>query len=796
MHMRQFLPLLAAIAAAPAAHAQPTNRPDDEEIVVTADRMRGGVQADVPPEASLNAADVRSFGATSIFQLLGAIAPQTGSASIRGSGQPVILVNGRRISGPQEVRDLSPDVISRVDVFDEQLALQYGFSADQRVVNLVLERRYRAGQAEMEAGHAAKGDRGQGRASGGFAEINDGNRIAFNAARDISSKVTELERGIAPPTSGTDQRGVRTVAPALESWRGSAVFARALSERLTGNASLRLESQDSRSLLGFDGAGALRVRDSQTDTTRATAGLDGSAAGWQYTATLTADDSRTETTTTGVTAPTRTSSHLKVYEAIGNVGGSLLTLPAGKVRANFRVGAEQREIESSSTIAGATTRASLERTTPSGRITVSVPVTSRRREFLQQFGDFSLNATASAAEPSDFSTLSSFGYGASWSPVRPVRFTVQTERSDAAPTLQQLGDPRNATPDVQFFDPVRGETVRITRITGGNPALRSEQREDLTINASYSPPKTEGLTLQASWARNNSSDVATALPTLLPETYTAFPTRFVRTSAGVLAIVDSRPISLAERNIDSVRIGFSMSRQIGRAPARTGESPGAGARPAANAAARVIAEAGASGETAEGAPAAPGAGQRPASGHPDGNTAAPPRGAGAAGQSTRSAPRASAGRWNLSVYRKMRLNDEAVLAPGLAPIDLKDRGGLDGTGADGVEFEGGLFYRGLGLRFNGTWTDAYDTPTTTGGMLSFSDRFTLGARMFVNFDARPNSVKSAPIVKRSRLSLNIENVTDSAVEVRDQAGTVPVAYQEGYQNPTGRTVTLSFRKQF
>jgi hypothetical protein len=144
----------------------------------------------------------------------------------------------------------------------------------------------------------------------------------------------------------------------------------------------------------------------------------------------------------------------------------------------------------------------------------------------------------------------------------------------------------------------------------------------------------------------------------------------------------------------------------------------------------------------------------------------------------------------------MRLNDEAVLAPGLAPIDLKDRGGLDGTGADGVEFEGGLFYRGLGLRFNGTWTDAYDTPTTTGGMLSFSDRFTLGARMFVNFDARPNSVKSAPIVKRSRLSLNIENVTDSAVEVRDQAGTVPVAYQEGYQNPTGRTVTLSFRKQF
>ena len=801
MQMRQFLSLLAAIAAAPTAYAQTTTRPEDDEIVVTTDRMRGGVQADAPPEASLNAADVRSFGATSVFQLLAAIAPQTGSASIRGSGQPVILVNGRRISGPQEIRDLSPDVISRVDVFDEQLALQYGYSADQRVVNLVLERRYRAGQVEAEGGSAAGGDRAQGRLSAGFAEINEGNRIAFNAARESASKITELERRILPPASGIDQRQLRTVAPDQESWRGSAAFARALDERVTGNASLRIESQDSRSLLGLDASGALRVRDAQTDTKRATAGVDGSAAGWQYTATLTADDTRTETKTSGATAPSRAVSDLKVYEAIGNVGGALFTLPAGKVRANFRLGVEQREIDSISTIAGATTQAALDRTTPSGRITLSVPVTSRRRDFLKQFGDIALNATASTAEPSDFSTLTSFGYGASWSPVRPLRFTVQTERSDAAPSLQQLGDPRIATPDVQFFDPVRGETVRITRITGGDRTLRSEQREDLTINATYSPPKIQGLTLQASWARNNSTDVATALPTLLPETYTAFPTRFVRSASGVLTSVDARPISLAERDIESVRIGFSISRPIGKPPARGGSGQGSSPRPAAAAAANVMAEVGVAGEGGEGARGG-GQGaqaQRPASGRPA--SAAPGAAttgsrAAAAGSPSRSAPRASAGRWNLSVYRKIRLKDEATLAPGLKPIDLKDRGGLDGTGADGVEFEGGVFYKGLGVRFNGTWTDAYDTPTTTGGTLSFSDRFTLGARLFVNFDARPNIVRSAPILKRSRLALSLENATDSSVKVRDQTGATPIAYQEGYQNPTGRAVTLSFRKQF
>ncbi|MFZ4603250.1 MAG: TonB-dependent receptor [Caulobacterales bacterium] len=782
MQVRHLLPLLAALAAAPNALAQSANRAEDDEIVVTSDRQRGGVQSDAPPEASLNAADVRSFGATSIFQLLSAIAPQTGSASIRGSGQPVILVNGRRITGPQEIRDLSPDVISRVDVFDEQLALQYGYSAEQRVVNLVLERRYRAGQAEIEGGSAAEGDRRQGRLSGGYAEINDGNRVAFNATGENASKITESERGVLPPTSGIDQRGSRTVAPDTQSRRASAIFARALDERVTGNASVRVEQQDQRALLGFDSAAALRVRDTTTDTLRATTGLDGSFAGWQYTANLTGDQTRTETTTTGVVAPARATSDQHVYEAVGTLGGTLFQVPAGRVRASFRIGAERREISSESRTGSAIARADLERTTPSGRVTVLVPVTSRRREFGAAFGDISLNLTASAAEPSDFATLSSLGYGASWAPTKALRFTVQAESSDAAPTLQQLGDPVIATPDVQFFDPVRGETVRVTRITGGARALLSEQREDLTINATYSPPKIQGLTLQASWARNNSSDVATALPTLLPETTAAFPGRFVRNAAGVLTSVDARPISLAERNIDSVRIGFSMSRSIGKAPQRPAA---AAARPAASAAREVLAEADRA---------------APADGVDAARSAAPtsaPSARPSSGGGERAAPRASAGRWNVSVYRRMRLQDEAILAPGLRPIDLTDRGGLDGSGGtDGVEFEGGLFYRGLGLRFNGSWTEAFDVPTATSGQLSFSDRFTIGGRAFVNFDARPNVVKAAPFLRRSRLSLNVENLTNSFVEVRDQTGATPAAYQEAYQNPTGRTVTMSFRKQF
>ena len=156
------------------------------------------------------------------------------------------------------------------------------------------------------------------------------------------------------------------------------------------------------------------------------------------------------------------------------------------------------------------------------------------------------------------------------------------------------------------------------------------------------------------------------------------------------------------------------------------------------------------------------------------------------------------GRWNISVAYRMRLIDDVTLAPGQTPIDLLDRGGLNGGGetASAIEFEGGLFNRGIGLRFSGGWTDGYELPVTSGGALDFSDQFTLNARLFLNFDSRAGLIRAAPFLKGSRLALGIDNLTDSVVEVRDSNGLTPTAYQEGYLNPLGRVISASFRKQW
>ncbi|MDQ3077966.1 MAG: TonB-dependent receptor, partial [Pseudomonadota bacterium] len=69
---------------------------DEETIVVTGARPRGSVVGDIPPEDSLDPRDIRATGATSIAELLEAVAAQTGSARGRGGGRPILLLNGLR----------------------------------------------------------------------------------------------------------------------------------------------------------------------------------------------------------------------------------------------------------------------------------------------------------------------------------------------------------------------------------------------------------------------------------------------------------------------------------------------------------------------------------------------------------------------------------------------------------------------------------------------------------------------------------------------------------------------------
>ena len=175
---------------------EPVEDDSSGEIVVTAERIRGSVDTDVPPIEQLDEADIAALGASSLTDLVAAVAPQANSGRGRGGGQPIVLLNGQRVSGFRELRDLPPEAIRQVQIFPEEVALKYGFRPDQRVINFVLKDNFASFAAEFE--HAQPQD-------GGFASnefettltrIGTNTRLNLDVELERSTALTEAERNL------------------------------------------------------------------------------------------------------------------------------------------------------------------------------------------------------------------------------------------------------------------------------------------------------------------------------------------------------------------------------------------------------------------------------------------------------------------------------------------------------------------------------------------------------------------------------------------------------------------------
>ncbi len=155
-HMMAGVIACAIPAIATAQTAAPQSSPEDpeSEIVVVGNyqSQRGAVQSSIPPEKQLSPADIRALGVNSVTELLAELAPLTRSDQGRGGEGAVTLLDGRRISGFAEIRDLPAEAIERVDILPEEVALKYGYSANQKVVNIVLRRRFRAMTGDLDMG--------------------------------------------------------------------------------------------------------------------------------------------------------------------------------------------------------------------------------------------------------------------------------------------------------------------------------------------------------------------------------------------------------------------------------------------------------------------------------------------------------------------------------------------------------------------------------------------------------------------------------------------------------------------
>jgi iron complex outermembrane recepter protein len=817
-------PLPPAAEPVEAAPAQPAD-PDDpdaeldeegEEIVITGQRQRGAVIGDIQPEVQFDRREIRALGAGSLSELLEAIAPQTSSGRGRDGGSPVVLLNGRRISGFREIRDIPPEAIVRIDVMPEEVALKYGYRADQKVVNFVLRRRFDAYTAEVQTGIATAGGRESYGAELNYLQINQAGRINLGAEFRRAEPLFESERDIiqAEPVAGIELGRYRTLLPRTDQLELSGTINRAVSETVSATLNASLDVNSSTAFLGLPRPSltppGLR-RESDTRSGHVGLSVNGAIQPWQWTLTgnLDRNASESETQTNAGTDRSRSVSQIGNAELLMN--GPLFDLPGGGVTAAARAGFDARGLTSQSLRGGIFTVRELARTREHAQVNIDIPIANRRRAALTALGNLSANLNAEVEHLSDFGTLRTLGAGLNWSPISEVSLIASVTDEDGAPSMQQLGDPEQRTPGVRVFDFVRGETVEVIRVDGGNPALVADNRRVWKLGATVRPLSEKDLTLTANYTSSRIVNAISGFPAATAEIEAAFPERFQRDEDGRLLLIDTRPVNFARAERSELRWGLNLTLPIGPQPqpgqgrgrfGRGGQgapgAPGAGGAPAPGAG---------QAQPAEGQPAPPAQGERGPRGEGGwrGGGGGGGRGGFGGGRGGFGGGRGGgAGRLQLALYHTWHFTDSVLIRPGVPELDFL--GGSAGSSRGGsprheLEFQGGLFKNGLGARLTANWqsgTKVLGGPLPGGGTgddLFFDDFATVNLRLFADLGMQ-SFARDRPFLRGMRVSLSIDNLFDARQQVRDRLGTVPLSYQPGYLDPLGRSVRLSVRKLF
>ena len=927
----------------PAASAEAPVLPEEEneEIVVTGRPLPGAVMGDIKPEFQLSPADVRAYGVSSVSDLLTELAPQTNA----GGGSPVVLLNGKRISSFSEIQDFPTEAIQRVDILPEDVSLKYGYSANQKVVNIVLRRRFNAITGEAGGGVTTAGGRENGTASANLLRIQGDNRFNLDIKYSAAANLLESERNIDPaaparpyalggnilPGIGLDEidpalsalvgtpvtiAGVpasaaggrpalgdflaganaaavsdlgryRTLSPSTSNLAINGTLARSIFGNVSASINTRVEFSQSDSLQGLPGAvldipagnpfspfsdpvqlyrsldqaGALGQSVKGT-TAHVGVSLNGDLKPWRWSFTGAYDYSNTRTVTDrgidvsgvqaalvagdpavnpfgsiapgllGTISQDRARSRTSGLTGDLLLSGPLFSLPAGMVTSSVTLGASTNSFDSDSLRSGVPRSLDFSREILSGKASVDLPIASRKSGVLAAIGDLSLNGNVGVRHLSDFGTLSEIGYGLRWTPIPQIRLIASASDEKAAPTGQQINNPQVITPNVSVFDYATGQSVFVSYLGGGNPALRESNRHLIRLGLTLKPFDKPDLTLTANYTRSRTDNPIASFPTPTPQIEDAFPDRFVRDADGTLLQVDGRAINFAAARNSQLRWGVNFSMALKSNTQKAFEAwRAAGSKPedrpvdlralfgrnrdGGQGGQRAPGDA-AGGERGEGRdrPEGPnpgaggdgpaGGGDGPRAGGGDGPR---PGGGGFGGRGGGrggggGGPGGGGGRLQFGLFHTWHFTDTILIGPGIPKLDLLDG---DAVGSNGgsprheLQAQAGYTNNGLGARLSGNWQSGTHVDGALGAAnttLGFSSLATLDLRLFANLGQMPKLVAAHPFLRGSRVSLSIRNLFDSRQTVTDGTGATPLRYQRDYLDPLGRTISISFRKLF
>lgn len=745
----------------------PAQATDEDDIVVTGKAPRGSAIGDIPPVNVLHSRDVKATGATSFDELLEAIAPQIGAARQSGAARPLVLLNGRRVSSYRELRDIPIEAVSRVDILPEEVALKYGYSPDQKVVNVVLQNHFGETVAQVAANTAAQ--EGFSGGSGDVTRIllSPTQRTTVNLHAGSDDILRGSQRSLVQQqyeSSGTGATGL--LIPPEVGIHGTATVSRALTDGVDATVNAEAQHRTGHLLSGLSEQLPAQLHRSTTDdSVHIGETLSGDAAQWHWNVASNADFDRNHTTTSNkgqFFAPGSATSTHAFADVDGTLNGSLFALPAGNADMTVRVSGSTEHLDIEQQDFPTPPRGSTNRTTGTTAVSLDLPI-SHRGKALGELGNLTLNGNARVEELSDFGTLTRLGASANWSPAARLNLIAGWDREEGAPSVRQLGDPFLQTPGTRIFDFTNGVVPRAAVVTGGNPDLRTDRRNTVNLSANWQPLDTVDLRLRADYARVRAGRPISDI-TVSPELEEAFPNRFVRDPAGNLLSVDLRPVNFDSARRDTLQVGFDLTK-----PLRS--------KKVSNADIQKLVE------------RARGAG------------IAVPQGSASSGNATQgslgSLPSAN-GRLTFSLTDTITFVDRATINPDLPQLDYLHGAAIGQTGGQPrhqVQAQAGWSNNGFGARAGLTWRSATDVDTFD-GTLHFSPFATFDLRLFANVGQYLPIVSRHPWLRGASFRFEVGNLFNARPDVRSGTGGVPSGYEPSMLDPLGRTIMVSFRKQF
>ena len=438
--------------------------------------------------------------------------------------------------------------------------------------------------------------------------------------------------------------------------------------------------------------------------------------------------------------------------------GPLAKLPAGELQTTLEGIFLDTRLKSTSDFSGIVQQRRHHRSEWSIRAAADIPIASSANGFLPELGELFATAEAGLVDYSDAGTLDRYALGLTWEPSPRLRLRGEWSEIESPASIQAIGNPIIVTSAVRAFDPLSGETVDVTQLTGGNPDLDHEKTRIWRLSGLLTLVPRLNLQLNAEYTDTDEQNFISSVPEASAAVMLAFPDRFIRDLEGTLTTIDLRPVNFDSHREKRLRYGLSMNADL-----TSGAQLTVRQRPASE------------GESDED------------------DTADQPRAAASASRAARLV------RVQLTANHSIVFKDEIDIRPGLGSVDLLEGGAigiaggrvrhqLDGTAA--------LTSSGLGLRLGVTWRGKYTLESRIGGV---TDTLHFSPILAVNLKAFADLRRFMPNdgwVRGTRVSLNILNAMNDRQEVHDSGGNTPLQYQPGYRDPIGRTIELELRKVF